>query len=93
MALCCLQAAAQSPDQYVLSATSEHGTSRWPFNFTSSAPHIFGSVHGLLQQWPNTFFPIGHSIVPCEVKPFTNLYHGRLDADMAPSPEWVAFDM
>lgn len=65
----------------------------WGFNFTSSAPHYFASAYSLLQQWPNTFFPNGHSIVPCEVPAFTKLYHGRGDGDVPPSPEWVAFDV
>lgn len=68
-------------------------TSQWNFNFSSSAPHYFASAYGLLQQWSNTFFPNGHSIVPCEIPPLTKLYHGRRDADVPPSPEWVAFDM
>lgn len=67
--------------------------SQWNFNFSSSAPHYFASAYGLLQQWSNTFFPNGHSIVPCEIPPLTRLYHGRKDADVPPSPEWVAFDM
>ena len=67
--------------------------SQWNLNFSSSAPHYFASTYGLLQQWSNTFFPNGHSIVPCEVPPFTKLYHGRMDADIPPSPEWFAFDM
>jgi hypothetical protein len=66
---------------------------RWNFNYSSAAPHYFASVYGLLQQWPNTFFPNGHSIVPCEIPPLTKLYHGRIDAEVPPSPEWVAFDM
>ena len=65
----------------------------WNFNFTSSAPHYFASVYGSLQQWPQTFFPNGHSIVPCELPPLTKLYHGRRDGDEPPSPEWMAFDM
>lgn len=65
----------------------------WEYNFSSPAPHIFSSVNGLLQQWSNTFFPIGHSIVPCHIPPFTNLYHGRQDGEMPESPEWVAFDV
>lgn len=68
-------------------------TSSWRFNFSSSAPHYFASAYGLLQQWSNTFFPNGHSIAPCEIPPFTKLYHGRKDAEVPPSPEWVAFDM
>lgn len=61
-------------------------------NFSSPSPHIFASTFGLLQQWPNTFFPYGHSIVPCEVPINTNLYHARIDGDLPPSPEWFAFD-
>ncbi|KAK0099313.1 hypothetical protein ONS95_006326 [Cadophora gregata] len=68
-------------------------TSPWKLNFSSEAPHYFASVYGLLQQWPNTFFPNGHSIVPCEVPAFTKLYHGRMDAELPPSPEWFAFDI
>ena len=67
--------------------------SSWQFNFTSAAPHYFHSFYGLLQQWPNTFFPNGHNIVPCEIPAFTRLYHGWMDADLPPSPEWLAFDM
>lgn len=68
-------------------------TSQWKFNYSSEAPHYFASAYGLLQQWPNTFFPNGHSIVPCEIPPFTKLYHGRMDGDVPPSPEWFAFDL
>lgn len=65
----------------------------WKFNFTSAAPHYFASLYGLLQQWPQTFFPNGHSIVLGHIPAFTKLYHGRMDGDLPPSPEWVAFDM
>jgi hypothetical protein len=73
--------------------TTPISTSQWKFNFTSEAPHYFASLYSLLQQWPNTFFPNGHSIVPCSIPPFTRLFHGRKDGDVPPSPEWVAFDM
>ncbi|KAF7949456.1 uncharacterized protein EAE97_002965 [Botrytis byssoidea] len=69
-------------------------SSEWKLNFSSSAPHCFASVYGLLQQWPNTFFPSGHSIVPCEIPPLTKVYHGRRDVESLPeSPEWVSFDV
>ncbi|KAF7959052.1 hypothetical protein EAE96_002569 [Botrytis aclada] len=69
-------------------------SSEWKLNFSSSAPHYFASVYGLLQQWPNTFFPSGHSIVPCEIPPLTKVYHGRRDGESLPeSPEWVSFDI
>ena len=62
-------------------------------NFTSTSPHIFSSLRSLLQHWPNTFFPNGHSIVPCEVPAYTRLYHARRDNQIPPDPEWFAFDI
>jgi hypothetical protein len=90
---------AASPQQQVQVPLWNHQAQRetelraWSFNFTSQAPHIFSSVHGLLQQWPNTYFPNGHTIVPCQIAAYTNLYHGRQDGELPPSPEWFAFDM
>ena len=63
-----------------------------PLDFTSSAPHIFASVRDLLQQWPNTFAPNGHSVVPAVIPAFTTLYHGRMDEFAPGSPEWLALD-
>lgn len=63
------------------------------FDFDSSSPHVFSSLRYLLRQWPNTFFPNGHSIVPCEISPFVQLYHGRTDDLLPASPEWLAFDI
>lgn len=68
-------------------------SSPWQLDFTSSAPHLFASAHALLQQWSNTMFPNGHSLAVVRVPAFTNLYHGRYDAELPPSPEWLAFDM
>lgn len=62
-------------------------------NFSSPAPYIFSSLSGLLQQWPNTFFPNGHTITACEIPRNSLFYHGRHDADDPPSPEWLAFDI
>jgi hypothetical protein len=67
--------------------------SYWKLNFSSGAPHYFASVYGLLQQWPNTFFPNGHVLAPGEIQPYTKLYHGRWGNELRPSPEWLAFDM
>ncbi|KAK5108812.1 hypothetical protein LTR62_007786 [Meristemomyces frigidus] len=61
-------------------------------NFSSPSPLIFHSVFGLLQQWPNTYFPNGHIIAPCTVPRNTNLYHARRGPSLPPSPEWFAFD-
>ena len=88
-------AIASSSQQPLLDSNNEvtEIKSRWNFNFSSPAPHFFASVYGVMQQWPNTFFPNGHSVAPCEIPAFTKLYHGRVDSDVPPSPEWVAFDM
>jgi quinol-cytochrome oxidoreductase complex cytochrome b subunit len=67
--------------------------SYWRLNFSSGASHYFASVYGLLQQWPNTFFPNGHLLAPGEIQPYTNLYHERWGNEPPPSPEWLAFDM
>lgn len=60
-------------------------------NFSSPAPHIFSSIHGLLRQGYNTFFPNGFSVVLCEIAPYTPLYHGWLNSDPPKSPEWLSF--
>ena len=86
----CVNSSEQQP---VLQATPTRADHGWHLNFSSSAPHYFASAYGLLQQWPNTFFPNGHSIVPCEIPPLTRLFHARLDANAPSSPEWLAFDV
>lgn len=71
----------------------ENGAGYLPrLNFSSPSPLIFHYTFGLLQQWPNTFFPNGHTIAPCTVAKNVNLYHAREDGDLPPSPEWFAFD-
>ncbi|EPE06178.1 hypothetical protein F503_03007 [Ophiostoma piceae UAMH 11346] len=71
-------------------------------NFSSSAPHLFASAYGLLQQWSNTVFPNGHALAAATISPFTLMYHGlHVDDETAkdpnavapPSPEWLAFDL
>lgn len=72
-----------------------------PLNFSSSAPHLFASAYGLLQQWANTVFPNGHALAAATIPAYMLMYHG-LRADEAnpdpdtlspPSPEWLAFDL
>jgi hypothetical protein len=79
--------------QIPLSGVADEASSPWRLNFSSSAPYLFSSVSSLMHQWGNTFFPNGHSIVPCEIPPYTLFYHGRMDGELPPSPEWLAFDM
>ncbi|KAK1993813.1 hypothetical protein LX36DRAFT_615254 [Colletotrichum falcatum] len=62
-------------------------------NYSSPAPHLFASTYGLLQQWSNTVFPNGHTMAAVEVPAFTLFYHGRMDEEGPPSPEWLAFDI
>ena len=83
-----------APEQRVLDgAPMSPAGATSKLNFTSPSPHIFSSLRSLLQQWPNTIFPNGHSIVPCEVPAYTKLYHGRMDNLIPPNPEWFAFDI
>ncbi|WDK21535.1 hypothetical protein CGRA01v4_12825 [Colletotrichum graminicola] len=62
-------------------------------NYSSPAPHLFASTYGLLQQWSNTVFPNGHTMAAVEIPAFTLFYHGRMDEEGPPSPEWLAFDI
>ncbi|KAJ7632211.1 hypothetical protein FB45DRAFT_911822 [Roridomyces roridus] len=63
-----------------------------PQQDNSTAHFVFNSLSGLLRQWPNTVHGTGHSIVPATLDAFTLLYHARQDADLPPSPEWLAWD-
>ncbi|KAI1342913.1 hypothetical protein F5Y15DRAFT_412586 [Xylariaceae sp. FL0016] len=83
----------QKPLSDASSPAQPISTSPWKLNFTSPAPHLFASVSSLLQQWSNTFFPNGHTLAAVQIPAHTLLYHGRLDADPPPSPEWLAFDL
>lgn len=69
-------------------------TSFLPFlNFTSPSPYMFHSLAALLQQYPQTLFPNGHTIASVTIPRHTLLYHGRHDNDPVPSPEWLAMDI
>lgn len=98
----CLRSVLASPEQIPLggptvksgeAVEAVESSSPWQLNFSSTAPYLFSSVSSLLQQWGNTFFPNGHNIAPCEIPAYTLFYHGRLDDEQPPSPEWLAFDM
>lgn len=84
----------ETPVPAVAAIESDERTGwRRGLNFSSPAPHLFSSAYGLLQQWSNTVFPNGHTMAAVEIPAFTLLYHGRMDEEAAPSPEWLAFDM
>ncbi|KAK0369281.1 hypothetical protein CLIM01_13366, partial [Colletotrichum limetticola] len=76
-------------------SSDDGGPSSWyaRLNYSSPAPHLFASAYGLLQQWSNTVFPNGHTMAAVEVPAFTLFYHGRMDEEDVPSPEWLAFDI
>jgi hypothetical protein len=76
-----------------LLSISEPQVSSWRFNYSSPAPHYFSSVHGVLKQWPQIWFPTGHIVAAVELPAFTKLYHGRKDSEIPPNPEWLALDM
>ncbi|OCH84223.1 hypothetical protein OBBRIDRAFT_786425 [Obba rivulosa] len=77
----------------VLSLSSQITLSKSLDVDNTTAPYVFNSLASLLTQWPNTYHPNGHTIIPGVLEPFTLLYHARKDARTAPSsPEWFAFD-
>ena len=85
-------ASGQRSSQRVLSDDIAPNLLQGPrLNFSSPAPHIFSSVHGLARQGYNTFFSNGFSTAPCEIAAHTPLYHGWLDTEPPRSPEWLAF--
>ena len=78
----------------VILPATVRSTSFLPFlNFTSPSPYIFQSLATLLQQYPQTLFPNGHTIASITIPRHTLLYHGRHDNDPVPSPEWLALDI
>ncbi|KAH9444154.1 hypothetical protein MJO28_016796 [Puccinia striiformis f. sp. tritici] len=54
---------------------------------------IFASFSGLLQQWSNSMFPNGHSIIAGVIPRGTLLYHGANRRESPPEGmEWLSFD-
>ncbi|KAJ7916546.1 hypothetical protein B0H13DRAFT_1609262 [Mycena leptocephala] len=53
---------------------------------------VFDTVSSLLQNWPNTRYYSGHTIVPGTIPTGTLLYHGRNDTDVPTAQEWVSTD-
>ncbi|PLW53633.1 hypothetical protein PCANC_04337 [Puccinia coronata f. sp. avenae] len=80
------------PRQQLLSSPQQatHGPI---FSEPDTSNLIFASFAGLLQQWPNTIFPNGHSIVAGIIPRGTLLYHGE-NKWKSPSTgmEWLSFD-
>ena len=80
----------RSEQQHTISMFATSTLAQPSLNFSSPAPHIFSSVHGLLRQGYNAFFPNGFSIAPCELPAFAPYYHGWLNDEPPQSPEWLA---
>ncbi|KAJ7262774.1 hypothetical protein B0H12DRAFT_970811, partial [Mycena haematopus] len=53
---------------------------------------VFDTVSSLLQHWPNTKHPNGHTIVTGTIPTGTLLYHGRNNPNIPSVREWVATD-
>jgi hypothetical protein len=62
-----------------------------PVDCEAAAPFIFDSTYALGKQWPNTYGPNGHSVVPVTFPPMP-LYHAKQYAGPMKKPTWFAFD-
>jgi hypothetical protein len=62
-----------------------------PADCEAAAPFIFDSTYALGKQWPNTYGPNGHSVVPVTFPPMP-LYHAKQYAGPMKKPTWFAFD-
>ena len=56
------------------------------------APFIFDSLNSLLKQWPSSYAPVGHSLVPAILPGNTLLYHANGQKQAVKKPTWFAFD-
>lgn len=68
--------------------------STYPGDCEKVAPYVFDSIYSLLKQWPSSFAPNGHSVVPATVGPNTLLYHAKktLGKPKPKDPTFFAFD-
>ncbi|OAX40195.1 hypothetical protein K503DRAFT_737987 [Rhizopogon vinicolor AM-OR11-026] len=53
---------------------------------------VFETVNSLLQHWPNTRYPNGHTMVPGVIPKGTLLYHGAFTDKIPTVRNWVATD-
>ncbi|KAI0033094.1 hypothetical protein K488DRAFT_31255, partial [Vararia minispora EC-137] len=76
--------------------TSYQPQANWadPPHPDASGQFIFNAVSSLLQLWPNTLWPAGHSIVPATIPRGTVLYHAtpNVNGTLPTAPDWFAFD-
>jgi hypothetical protein len=66
--------------------------SEYPEDCETTASFVFDSVYSLAKQWPNTYAPNGHSIVPVTFPANIPLYHARQYEGTIRKPTWFAFD-
>lgn len=66
--------------------------STYPEDCHKIAPFVFDSVYSLLKQWPSSYAPNGHSVVPGRVPPNTLLYHAKESPGKLEVPTFLAFD-
>ncbi|KAJ8071149.1 hypothetical protein OCU04_001489 [Sclerotinia nivalis] len=64
----------------------------FPADCEETAPFIFNSVYSLAKQWPNTYAPNGHTIVPVTFPRHIPLYHAKQFEGPLKKPTWFAFD-
>ncbi|KAG7100136.1 hypothetical protein E1B28_001916 [Marasmius oreades] len=68
----------------------------WDLN-TSPNPNntghlVFNVASSLLQNWPNTRYRNGHTVVPGTIPPNTLLYHGRSNSNFPNGSDWTSVD-
>ncbi len=63
-----------------------------PADCEIAAPFIFDSIYALAKQWPNTYAPNGHSILPVTFPIGMPLYHANQNEKTVKIPTWFAFD-
>jgi hypothetical protein len=61
-------------------------------DYEIAAPFIFDSIFALAKQWPNTYAPNGHSIVPVTFPRNMPLYHANFHFGAVRGRTWFAFD-
>lgn len=66
--------------------------STYPEDCQKTAPFVFDSVYSLLKQWPSSYAPNGHSVVPAKIPPNTLLYHVNPVHGIPEKSSFFAFD-
>jgi hypothetical protein len=76
----------------IVNNAQKHSCPNYVGQCESKAPFIFDSVFSLLKQWPNSYSPNGHSIVPGYVPISTPLYHVHYGPWKKGFPKFFSFD-